>query len=365
MSAIYIILIYVIICFCMILFNTFIILYGKVNTKINTLKTRKMKEKIKSQLNRLKNNFMVEEEHLKYLKRNLKKGNKLMIFDSIVTSYQKRENPCINKYLDSLKDLFAELMYYYVKKNVTERAYFLSVIKDYNVLYQNNKLEIDSILNKLLQDNNFYCRDNAYLAICKMGMADKMVRALLNISQSSKFFYIALLMNGLNMYNGEQVELLKLLMKEFNAFRDDIKCCIIEYASYYSNDYNDFILGLILSKDTSKELKISCLHYFEYVFYDKAEDVIVECVNTYLDDEFSLCYASVKALRNYNSKKSIETIMKAIYSDNFKIRDIACESLAVIRLGFNANDANDFPTEDNIDDMYYYHVRKNMEKMVK
>lgn len=365
MNAVYLIVIYAIICLCMILFNTFAIFRGKVNNKLNGLKVKKMKEKIKPQLDRIKNNLKLEDEHLKFLKKSLKRSDKLIIFDSIVTSYQRRKNPYINEYLDSLRDIFVELMYYYVKKNDTFKAYYFSVVREYNVLYQNNTPAVNSILFESLQDKNFYCRDNAYLAICKMGSSDKMVRAFLSISQSSKFFHKNLLMNGLNIYNGDQEELLKLLMKNFNAFRDDIKCCIIEFASYYDNDYNDFILELILAKTTSRDIKISCFGYFEYVFYDRAEEVLVACANEYLKSDFTLCHAAIKALRNYNTRNSIRTIKKAIYSDNFKIRDVACESLAVIRLGFNTNDINEFVSESEIDDMYYYHIRKNMKKMVK
>lgn len=365
MSIIYLILIYAIICFCMILFNVFSIFVEKSSNKINSYKVIKMKEKIKEQFQRIEDKVEIEEEHLKYLKRKLKKGNQLMIFDSIVTSYQKRENPYVDRYLEACREVFIYLMYRYVKKNSTESAYYLSVVRDYNIFYKNDKLEIDSILFEALQDKNFYYRENAYLSICKMGDPKKMVHALLEISSSSKFFHQSIISNGLNIYNNDQQKLLKLLMKNFDSFRNDIKSCIIEFASYYDGDYNEFILELLSSKDTDKNIRISCLNYFGVIFYALAEDVLVSCVEESLKSDFSICYAAVKALRNYNTRSSVRAIKKAIYSDNFKIKDVACESLAVIRLGLNASELDEFASIEELNDMYYYHVRKNMKKTVK
>ena len=348
----------------MILFNVLAILYGKGSTKMNTLKVQNYKQKIKSQFLRIKDNLPVEEEHVKFLKKKLRKGNELVIFDTIVTSYKRRENPYINDYLDACKDIFIELMYYYVKKNNTEKAYYLSVVRDYNALYKNNKQEIDFILFDTLQDKSFYCRDNAYLAICKMADPYKMKDALLQISNSNKFFHQNLIVNGLIMYNGEKELFLKLLLDNFNLLRNDIKCCVIEYFAYSKIERNEFVLEVFTSSN-NPSLKISCLKYFEYIFCKEAEPLLITCVNETLEKDFELSYASIKSLRNYHTKDSIETIKKAAYSTNFRIRDIACESLAVIRLGVDAKDLEEFITEEDVYDIYQYHIHKNLEKTVK
>ena len=82
-----------------------------------------------------------------------------MIFDSVISRYKKHENKCIDAYLKDCKEIFISLMYHYDKKSNTEKAYYLSVIRDYNLLYDNKNKEIERILFESLQDESFYCRD--------------------------------------------------------------------------------------------------------------------------------------------------------------------------------------------------------------
>ena len=58
-------------------------------------------------------------------------------------------------------------------------------------------------------------------------------------------------------------------------------------------------------------------------------------------------------------------LKKSAKNNNLKIRDIACESLAVIRLGLSSKDIIELVSDDEDDDMYNYHIRKNMKKLVK
>lgn len=365
MNVVYLIIFYAVICSCMIVFNIFATIYGKGSSKINSIKTKIYSKKIKEQLKKIEKGSNIDSEHLKYLKRKLKHGNELVIFDSVISRYRKHENKCIDAYLKDCKEIFISLMYHYDKKSNTEKAYYLSVIRDYNLLYDNKNKEIERILFESLQDESFYCRDNAYLAICKLGSPNKLCEALINISNSNKFFHNNLISNGLNIYNGNTEVLIKMLMSRFDKFRDDIKCSVIEYLSYYDSRYSKFVYSLLLSQDTDKNLKISCLRYFEYTYYKDAEKLIIKYVNEYFDTDLELCLSAVKALRNYTSKESISTITKAIYSKNFKLRNIACESLAVIMLGMDARDLEDFSLEEEVSDVYNYHIRKNMKKVVK
>ena len=365
MNVVYLVLIYGFICFCMILFNICAIFYGKGSNTINNLKSNKYKKKIKEQFARIEEGLEVSDEHVNYLIKNLKKGSQLYIYDAIITSYKKRENKYVDEYLDGVKSAFIELLYVYEKRNVTERAFFFSILGEYNLLYHNKIEEVDRILFDALRDDSSYCRDNGFLAICKMGNPYKLKDALINISNSDKFFHKHTISTGFNIYNGSSNALIKVLMKNFDFFRTDLKCCVVEYLSYCSDEYSEFILKILLSTTTDRNLKLSCLRYFEYVYYEKALDVIIAYVKKYFNTNFEYCLCAVKALRNYNTDKSIEMIKKAIYSDNYKIRDMACESLAVIRLGVHASEIDDFGLDESVNDMYNYHVRKNMKKTVK
>lgn len=362
-NIVYLILIYVIICFFMILFNVLAIFHSKGSSKLNKIKIRKYKEKIKEQFKRIEEGFLISEEHIKYLKKKLKYGTELIIFDSIISDYKKRENAYIDKYLNNCKSVFTDLMYYYDKRSSTEKAYFLSIIRDYNLLYKNKSKEIERILFDALNEESIYCRDNAYLAICKMGKASNLCKALINISSSNKYFHKNLLINGLNIYNGNLKSLNKLLVKYFDEFRIDIKCCVIEYLSYSDGGYNDFVFELLLDKNLNRKLKLSAIKYFEYSHYYEAEKLLISYVLENLDKDVELCLVSVSALRNYTSNNSINTIKKAIHSKYFKIRDMACESLAVIRLGLNSKELDEFNLEDDITDMYNYYIRKNTKKV--
>lgn len=365
MNVVFLIIIYVTICFFMILFNIFAIFYRKGSNKLNSIKTYNYKKRIKEQFKRISEGNGVDLEHLKYLKRKLKHGNQLILFDFVISRYKKKENKYIDTYLNDCKDIFIDLMYYYEKRSNTEKAYYLSVIRDYNFLYNNKNQEIECILFETLQDKNFYCRDNAYLAICKIGNPYKLRDVLLNISDSNKFFHSNLILNGLSIYNGNNNKLIELLIKDFDKFRNDIKCCIIKYLSYYDSQYSYFVYSILTSSITNKELQISCIEYFEYVYYEKAEKVLIHYVNEYFDSDLEFCLTAVKSLRTYTSEESISTIIKAIHSDQFKVRDVACESLAVIRLGIDTKDLEDFSLEEEISDMYNYHIKKNMKKVVK
>lgn len=364
-NIVYLILIYVIICFSMIIFNILAIIYGKGNDKLNSIKSRNYKDRIKKQFNRLEEGLKVEEEHLKYLKKRLKYDNELVIIDSIINRYKRKENKFIDIYLDNCKEVFIDLLYYYRKKNSAEKAYYLSVIRDYNLLYKNKSPLVEEILFDALNEKSFYCRDNAYLAICKMGDENKLYKALLSISESNKYFHRNLIVNGLNTYNGDMKKLSKLLVDNFDKLRNDLKCSVIEYLFYYDSGYSDFVFSLLSGKKIDRDLRLSCIKYFEYVYYKDAEKLLITYVLENFSSDITLCLASVKALRNYTSESSIYTIKKAIYSKNLKIVDMACESLAVIKLGLNPSEIEEIEIDGEVSDMYNYHIRKSAEKMVK
>lgn len=286
MNVVYLILVYGIICFCMILFNIFAILYGKGSNRLNSIKVNNYKIKIKEQFIRIEEGLWVEDSHLKYLRNKLKHGSELIIFDSIVSTYKKRENEYIDSYLDNLQEVFMDLLYYYEKRSNTELAYYLSVVRDYNLLYNNKSYEVERILFDTLSDESFYCRDNAYLAICKIGDSKKLCNALVSISDSNKFFHKNLISNGLNIYNGDVLSLNKILVKNFDLFRDDIKSCIVEYLAFCEDKYGDFIYSILNMSSTSRNLKISCLKYFEYVYYEKVEKLLIFYVNEYFNSDF-------------------------------------------------------------------------------
>lgn len=364
MNAIYLIIIYLIICLSIVLFNIFIILFNKKSNNQNVLKINDYKSKIKEQLQLINNGNNVDSTHLNYLKKKLKNGNELMIYDQIITSYKLREKEGIDIYLNECKKVLINLIYFYEKRSNTELAYFLSVIRDYGILENNNNNEVEKILFQTLRDESFYCRDNAYLAICKLANPNKLCDALLNIGNSNKYFHKNLITNGLNIYNGNHQELEEILLNNFKKFENSIKCSIIDYLAF--NDYpnSKFIYNIMLeTKD--RNLLLSCINYFEYINYKLSEDFLIKNVEKYFDTDIELCIACVKALRNYKSKKSINILKKAIYSSEFRIRDAACESLAVIRLCFKSKDFEEFMFEDEANDMYNYHIRKNESKQVK
>lgn len=363
MNVSYLIFVYAIICFCMIIFNAVAIIYGKGNDKINIIKIKNYKEKIKEQFCLLEENKEVTKEHKKYLKRKLLNSNNLLTYDTIITNYIKKEEPYIKEYLQNCKEIFEELLYKYDKKNNIEKAFCIKSIKEYGILYKNNVRAVDDVLFTNLNDESIYCRDNAYLAICSMSEPNKVTEALKIISNSAKFFHKNIIVIGLNSYKGNSEILLKELFGNFNKFSADVKCSIVEYAAYFNNNYGKYILDMLLSKKTQRKLKISCLKYFEYVYYKPAGPILVAYVYKYLGTDNDLCYHTVKALRNYHSKNSIKAIEKAIYSEDFHIRNIACESLAFIRLGIESKELDDFfQQESEILEIYDYHFQKNSPK---
>ena len=85
MNILYLIIIYGVICVCMIIFNICAIIYGKSSNKINAEKNKLYKTKIKEELKRIEEGKNVEVSHLNFLKRKLRNSNNLMIFDSRLT----------------------------------------------------------------------------------------------------------------------------------------------------------------------------------------------------------------------------------------------------------------------------------------
>lgn len=365
MNVSYIILIYTIICIAMIAFNTLAILASKGSVKINVIKEEKYRNLIKEQFKNIEEKENVSEEHLNYLKKVLRNSNNLLTYDLILSTYIKRKDEnieYINTYLDAVRPVFEELLYKYEKKNNIEKAFFIKLLHEYRILKENSVPAIDDIMFENLNDESIYCRDNAYIAICSMDDEEKINEALKLISNSKKFYHENIITIGLNTYNGNTKKLLDLLFKNFYKYQTEVKCSIIDFASLSNTQYNNFILDLLLQKNVSKKIKISCLKYFEYIYYKSAESVITTYAEIHLNKDIDLCYQSIKSLRNYKSKKSINTIEKAIYSNNFKIRDIACESLAFIRLGLSSKEQDTFLNNEELLDLYNYHYTKNEKK---
>ena len=139
----------------------------------------------------------VNEEHLRYMERRLRRVNGLAAFDAALECLCVRRPELTRSYLTALNGVMIALAEDYCRREEIEAAYFPYIIKKYRLLGGADDAPLKEVLLELLHEPSIYCRENAMQALYTSGDAQIIVRALRIIDASSLYYHSKLLSDGL------------------------------------------------------------------------------------------------------------------------------------------------------------------------
>lgn len=311
--------IYLIVFVSMLFFDILCIFYRKANDK-------KMKNlEIKVQKFILKEDISnVSDKHKERLIAKLRKTSYLIAFTNVV---QNMEDKNRREYLSNLKSVFLKLTPYYEKKEIILQAYYVDFLKEYSYIYSDNNNIIIKYLKDSAVSSSIYLRENALNALYIISNITYLKEVFYNMNYLNINHHIKLITDGLMKFQGDSIELSKMLIQEFDNYNENFKVACINYFGYKKVPCQEKIYDILLNENEFKEVRIACIRYFGNVIYKKVVPILYDLLN---DNTYEYALVSAHTLRNYKGVQTTEVLIKALQSHNWYVRKNAAESLVII-----------------------------------
>lgn len=221
--------VYLGICAGMILFNIATALLSRRREHRSFRDGIRLELTVERELDHLALTGEVNEEHLRYMERRLRRVNGMAAFDAALECLCVRRPELTRSYLTALNGVMIALAEDYCRREEIEAAYFPYIIKKYRLLGGADDAPLKEVLLELLHEPSIYCRENAMQALYTSGDAQIIVRALRIIDASSLYYHSKLLSDGLLNYTGDTWELADALWEAFDAFQPWMQVTLLNY----------------------------------------------------------------------------------------------------------------------------------------
>lgn len=259
--------VYLGICAGMILFNIVTALLSQRREHRSFRAGIRLELTVERELDHLALTGEVNEEHLRYMERRLRRVNGMAAFDAALECLCVRRPELTRSYLTALNGVMIALAEDYCRREEIEAAYFPYIIKKYRLLGGADDAPLKEVLLELLHEPSIYCRENAMQALYTAGDPDILVRALRIIDASSLYYHSKLLSDGLLNYTGDTWELADALWAAFDAFQPWMQVTLLNYFRFSSGAHCERVLALLNDGARDDELRFSCLRYLGHYPY--------------------------------------------------------------------------------------------------
>ena len=166
-----------------------------------------------------------------------------------------------------------------------------------------------------------YLQQSALKSISEFGEASLLLEAVSSISEDQSDIHNKLLIESLQRFPGNCIELQEKIIENFPYFSARMKFIIIQYLQINNNEIiNEFFYDLFLTEDNDIEVIIACLKYFSRVRDDRIK---VKVVHLLENEHWEVRLFSILVLKNYhdiNRKKYLEWMTK---DSDFMVRKMA------------------------------------------
>lgn len=330
----YLLYVYLFICCSMILFNIVMAIVLKHRDKKVRHISGKFYHEIKRQIAYAHNNKKLETKDLKYLVKKLGHVNNMFIFDEILEKSYLENKEEVEDYLSLLNEIIIQLIEKYEKKSYMEKAYFVYIVKKYQLIKKDTTNTLILAMLKLLKEPNIYCLENAMQAIYASGNSDYVIRAIKIIDKNETFFHEKLLADGMLNYVGDHEELGNKIISEFFCFTVSTQVALLNFLRFDSDGYGDFIFKMLKDENNNDEVRYACIRYFGKYHFVDAYEYLLFLANK--DNGLKWEYSAIAsmALANYPGKETINILKSNLYSKNWYIRFNSSLSLEKLGLGY-------------------------------
>ncbi|MBR5808942.1 MAG: hypothetical protein IKY39_02390 [Clostridia bacterium] len=350
--------VYIAICISMIAYNIIYIFILRHRERALASNSQRLEEILNKQIDILKNDGKISDEHKDYLCRELDKTAGITAFDKALEKIYENEPELCERYLVETFSVFEVLTHRYISKDTLKIAYFPYILHKYKILkhYESERL-IGSLL-ELLRSVNVYCRENTLKAIYSMQRPELVVSALKIIDKNLSFHHPKLICDGLFEYKGDKQILKEKLLQNFSEFSIQMRVNILNFFRFSSIRCDDEMMFILKNEKENNELRFSAIRYFEKFPSDDARPVLENLAENLEGRPWEYQAISTSALKSYPGDVTFRILVKNLSNHNWHVRQnsaISCE-----RLGYSYYDLiNVFDGEDRYArEMMRYHLDK-------
>lgn len=331
--------VYLGICAGMILFNIVTALLSQRREHRSFRDGIRLELTVERELDHLALTGEVNEEHLRYMERRLRRVNGMAAFDAALERLCVRRPELTRSYLTALNGVMIALAEDYCRREEIEAAYFPYIIKKYRLLGGADDAPLKEVLLELLHEPSIYCRENAMQALYTSGDAQIIVRALRIIDASSLYYHSKLLSDGLLNYTGDTWELADALWEAFDAFQPWMQVTLLNYFRFSSGAHCERVLALLNDGARDDELRFSCLRYLGHYPYPPAYADLLRYATPSENARWEYAAIASSVLASYPGAETAAVLERNLYHPNWYIRFNASKSLE--QLGFGYRDLID------------------------
>ena len=288
--------VYLGICAGMILFNIVTALLSQRREHRSSRAGIRLELAVERELDHLALTGEVNEEHLRFMERRLRRVNGLAAFDAAL------EHLC-------------------VRRPELTRSYLTA---------------LNGVMIALAED---YCRENAMQALYTAGDPAVLVRALRIIDASSLYYHSKLLSDGLLNYTGDTWELADALWEAFDAFQPWMQVTLLNYFRFSSGAYCEKIHALLNDPAQDDEVRFACLRYLGRYPYPPAYADLLRYATPSENARWEYAAIASSVLASYPGAETAAVLERNLYHPNWYIRFNASKSLE--QLGFGYRDLID------------------------
>lgn len=365
MSVEIIIILYIYLCACMVLFNAAYLIYNRRTLNFIDKRSQMLRRMILQQFLFIETNQPIDEKLQKKIYKKLNHLNSLIAFSEAYSIIKEEKDDIALVYFDASRHYFEKLAIHYAKRPNEEKAYFSYLMSIYETSIVSDDDLIGESMISYMNNKSAYVRENAMKSLYQMGNQNLVIRALRVLNLTEDHQNVKLLSDGLASFKGDHEALMSLAWKNFERFTPSIQVSIINYIRMQSADYCDSFSYLLEQANVDKEVKFAILRYYRKYHY---EPITAKLIHLLLETDDNLWeYAAISAstLENYPSDVTDKALRLALKSSNWYVRFNAADSL--IHLGLTQESYLEDPENNDkyAKEMFIYRWENHENKLAK
>lgn len=319
--------IYGAICTSMIIFNIIHNMHLKHSEPRMKRRCKKIKKRVDEQLERIKNNQKIQEEHLDFLRRKLIGINNLIAFSRVLDETFEKHPELEEEYLHQLQSVILYLSIQYQKKEDMQCGYFTYFLSRYIAKRQMPIDSLQDILLEYVKKKNLYCRLNALKALYHFANTDHIVEAIKIQDDGMVFVHEKIITEGLLSYKGNHDKLILKLLEQFDLFSVHTQLAILNYIRFQSGNYKKEMYAIMENRKAEKELRLAAIRYFGKYHYEPALEILLSFVQDKDAKMWEFTTVANSSLAIYQGEGVVNVLKEALHSENWYIRYSAAQSL--------------------------------------
>jgi len=292
--------------------------------------------KVNIQLDKIREGGEPDADHWTNLQRRLSNVNYLIAYDRVMDEcVSDDDDSAVRTYKRKLYRVILQLAIVYRDRESMQAAYFAYFISKHNVQkHMDVGTALQDVLVEYMKKESLYCRVNAVQALCDLGHAGSVVKAITLLDRQDSLPHEKILTDALQSFAGDQEELVGLLWKNLDKYAVKTQLAILNFIRFQSGNYCEDMFAIMVSTEKDKELRLSAIRYFGRYYYEPALEPLLVFAADKNPLNWEYASTAVAALATYKGEAVREVLMEAVHSANWYVRYNAASSLEAHHLDY-------------------------------